>query len=370
VWIVLLGVVLAAAVFALRSRRRGRVIIGQQFAEAHANERARLAAGPVEPSPMPTERYDIEHGDYNFLSVTPSPLDLKLQELTRRFAASDEAARRRMTAAISLDDQYTLLHFAARCAVLAVREATSSWCEDGLGGMAMIDETRIDWRDAGSPAGLLSYAIAATGAARDALVDRALSLSRPGMRGAIESARTLRSLSDCMYVEVRGDDGGFGLVRKGLERYEPTLDLTRLALRIGTWLEGGRYTAEPVIAEELPAVWFAKAHRQDAEQVARRACACVMVRGTLRKGQVPAPSSQRFIVWVLEMPNERDANLLRSYVGDSSRETFTVGIACGPLFAILVAGSCQVGVASFETQESLSALSEGAGRLLEDTVRV
>jgi hypothetical protein len=318
---------------------------------------------------MPAECYDVDRGDYSFLSVMPNPLDLKLQQLTRRFAAEDPEGRLEMTAAISPDQQNTLLHFAKRSAVLAVRENKSSWCEVGLVAMAMVDETQIDWRDAWSPAGLLSYAMAAVGADREALVDHALSLSRSGMRKPIESVKRPSPLSGSLYAEVQEEDGGWGLFGKGSEPYAPTLDLTRLALRIAAEWREGRYTAEPEVAEKLPAVWSAEEHRQEVERVAKRARAGIKVRGTLRKGQGAPPISQLLLVWVIELPDERDANLLISYWGNSRPDTFTVGMARGPLFSLLVAGSCYEGVGAFETEESVAVLSQGIGRLLEETLK-
>jgi len=353
---------------ALASRRRGTVVIGQEMAEAAANERARLEAGPVAPSPLPAERYDVERGDYSFLSVKPLALDLQLQTMTRRFAHAGPQERHDLTASISMDDQYTLLHFASRCAVLALRESASSWCEDGLFALAMIDETRIDWRDAVKPAGLLSYAMAATGTTRNELVDRAKALARTGMKDAIESARTPRTLADCLYVRVDTEDGGFGLVEKGLKHYEPTLGMTRLALQLANWLEkGGRYIATPRVAEELPSVWFAKEHRPAAEQVLARARAGITIGGKVHKAP---PFAHLFIAWVLELPSERDAALLSRYVGSGTQHDarFVAGTARGPLFAILVAGSLQQGVAPLESRESLVRLLDDAAPLLEEAV--
>jgi len=371
-WVALPALCLALVVLVLASRRRRRLVLGLPMAEAWANERARLATSFATPSPMPADAYEVDRGDHNFISVEPLALDLKLQALVRRFAQGSAVERRGMTAALSLGELYTLLHFAKRCAVLAMKETATAWCEDGLVALAMIDETRIDWRDASIPAGLLSYAMAATSADRDVLVGRALSLSREGMRSVVESARVPRSLSDCMYLEVRADDGAWGLIETGLARYEPTIAMTEVALQVARWLEGGRYAAAPVVAEQLPSVWFAKEHRQDVERLVQRAHAGILVRGTLRKEHGVDPQWQPFIVWVLEMENEREAALLNTYVGTGNPldSRFAAGIARGPLFGILVAGSSCQGVAPFETQQSVAALAKEVGPILEGVLKL
>ena len=155
--------------------------------------------------------------------------------------------------------------------------------------------------------------------------------------------------------------------------------MTSLALRVAAWLEAGRYTAQPQVAEALPSVWFAKEHRSAAEAVLERARAGVLIHCQLRKGQAADARLQHLMVWILEMPTEQDAALLMRYVGARATERtaatprgrapldgrFSAGVASRRLFAILVAGSAQIGVAPFETYETLDVLAEGTRPLLD-----
>ncbi len=101
----------------LRSSNRGVVVLGQQLADAAANEEKRLAAGPVGPSPMPNQTYSAELGESSLIVVSQLPLDTELQSLTANFRSWNTEQRRKAQEAISMDEQYTLLHFAKRCAV-------------------------------------------------------------------------------------------------------------------------------------------------------------------------------------------------------------------------------------------------------------
>jgi len=148
-WVAIAAIVTAAAivVFVTRRNRGETIVLGQQVADARANEAARLASGSVGPSPMPKGEYDQEGGEYDLAAVTELPLDRELQGLLRAFKAWTPETRAEVRVRISMDEQYTLVHFAKRCTVLAPNGKSIARAEDGLLALAMIDETRIDPRD-------------------------------------------------------------------------------------------------------------------------------------------------------------------------------------------------------------------------------
>ena len=163
-----------------------------------------------------------------------------------------------------MDEQHTLLHFAKRSSVLALREKSIGRCEDGLLALAMIDETRIDPRDGAWTVGLLAHAIDATAADRERLVIEVASLATPGMGKILRRATERSQLSEWGYTQIQTENGGVGLVQSGFASYEPTLDMSGLALRLAGNLQRGRYIADPELAVEVPPVWFAKIHRENA----------------------------------------------------------------------------------------------------------
>jgi hypothetical protein len=230
----------------------------------------------------------------------------------------------------------------------------------------MIDEARIDPRDAAWAAGLLSHAIGATGADRAALVDRLQRLASAGMAAMLERVRQPEPLAEWGYAEIPTPDGP-GLISAGFARYEPTLDLTGLALRVAAHLSRGRYTAAPEIAVEVPGIWFGKGQRQ-AEALLKHARAAIAVRGTLRKGVVEEPSWQLLLAWIVEMPTADEAAALLGCVRSERRrdERFTVGLSSGRLFALFAAGSSAVGAQAFESPQTLRALAEQTRGLIDD----
>jgi hypothetical protein len=246
-----------------------------------------------------------------------------------------------------------------------MREKSTARCEDGLTALSMLDEQRIDARDAAWAVGVLDHAIRVAGADRANLLNAAASLASPGMAKLLDATRAPGALSDWGYAEVQ-TERGVGLIRSGLAPYKPTRNMTLLAIKLAATLERGRYVADPEVASELPVVWFAKEHRGDAENLLKQSVATIAVNGTLRKNTTKAAGMQQFTEWVVEMPAEQDASALQSYVGDAASGRVSVGTASGRLFALLVAGSFMEGIAPFESKETLAVLAADARTLLAE----
>lgn len=373
VWVAIAAVVAGAVIVIALARRSGggTVVLGQHVAVARANEAVRLASGSVAPSPMPKGEYDREGGDYDLAAVTERALDQELQGLVRAFKRWTPEKRAVARTGITMDEQYTLIHFAKRCSVLALKEKSTARSEDGLLALAMIDETRIDPRDGAWAVGLLAHAIEVTGSDRERLVSEAAALATPAMARIVMGASKGSRLSEWGYTQIQTKNGDVGLMRSGFGRYEPTIDMAGLALRLAASLQRGRYVADPELAAEVPAVWFEKSHRSRAEQLLKKALGGISVNGKLRQAYSDKPFAQQFVQWVVEMPTAEEARTLVEYVGVNTRlgSRFVTGVASGRLFSLLVAGSAMEGVDSFETPESLTAIANETRALLQEVSR-
>jgi len=345
------------------------LIIGQQMAKARAQEAARLAAGGAGASPIPEGGYDHDHGEHSLLVVEPLPIDDALRKLTRDFRCWETEQRLEARRAMSMDDQYTLIHFAKRCAVFALGEDSVEPCADGLTALAMIDEARIDPRDAAWATGLLSYAAAEIGADREQLAEQAGALATAGMKSIINRVTRSSKLSEWGYAVARVGES-VGLIQSDGAPYGPTLDLGGLALKIAGEVQQGKYVAEAEIEAGVPVrYWFMTERQGEAEKALERTLAAVIVRGDLRKGHHDEPDSQMFMQWIMEMPGDTEAAALAGYVGDCPQSgRFTVGVCAGPLFALLVAGSTWAEEEPLESQETLTELAEQTRALMVKAV--
>jgi hypothetical protein len=365
-WIVLVVLAASAALWLLRRARQTHVVIGRELAAAKQAEAARLASASFGPSPMPKESYDGVRGDYDLTSVTALPLDASLQALTTEFKGWDFAKRRDARGAISMDEFNTLLAFARRSAALALKESSRDRCEAGLLALAMIDETRIDWRDAAVAAALLAHGVAATGGARDELFAPAIALATSGMGAILSRQKDSNDLSAMGYAELRtGTRVGF--IASEWSPYAPTVNLTGIALGIADAMNRGQYLAHnPTIATKLPSVWFAAEHQDAAQKLLERAHGTVLVGAAPRDEHGPlgpAVAQQ----WIAEMPTVGDAEQLVDYVGPGTggRNGFSLGIACGRLFVLLMVGPYVRGGEPVGWRESLAKLGAETRVVLE-----
>ena len=102
-----------------------------------------------------------------------------------------------------------------------------------------------------------------------------------------------------------------------------------------------------------------------------KARAGIIVHGRYREQPSDNPGMQNLMLWVVEMPTEQDANALRDCApirpaSDGSR--FNIGLSCGRLFSMIVAGSSMVGVAPIETSEGVQQLAEETRLLLQSNI--
>ncbi len=228
----------------------------------------------------------------------------------------------------------------------------------------MVDEARVDPRDVAWAAGLLSYSISAVEADRSLVMGNATALATPPIAEILEEVSD--DLSNWGYAEIR-TERGVGLIQSGGARYEPTLEIGQLSLRLAEMLRG-RYVADAKIATKLPLVWFAQDRRDDVEEVLKHALAAVSIHGSLHEEHRERADRQRLLLWVVELPDENQAAALVEDLPapTADDERFSAGVAVGRLFSFLVAGSWAVGVEPYETPESLAVF---AGQTREELAK-
>lgn len=91
-WVAMVVALFAIAGLVLLRRKPEPYVIGERLADAAKAEEARLAQGPVGPSPVPSGEYDAERGDFDLVSVSVQPFDAQLQGFVRDFRSWDAEA--------------------------------------------------------------------------------------------------------------------------------------------------------------------------------------------------------------------------------------------------------------------------------------
>lgn len=301
------------------------VVLGAQLAAAQAREDARLARGDAAPSPMPAEAYD----DAGLLHVAALPLDGELRALTERFAAAGESERASVPHSLSMDDLYTLIVFAQRCAVFALRARDASWIATGARAIEMIDVDRIDWRDATIPAALLHHAARRLGVDARAL-------------GVLSEAPD--DLADSCGLEEIETAEGIGFIGRGFEPYEPSRDLARIAIALEKVVEAGGYRDASVsIAEELPDHWLAKGPEPEVTGVATV------------NAHLPGDAMIVLMLFLAELEDPAEARKTADRARKRQpRDWGVCAVAAGELVCILIGRAVQEGTPKHESDATMA----------------
>lgn len=333
-------------------------VIGQDLADAHAADARHLADGPP-PSPLPAGRYRHERGELGLFSIGPVALDEALTAFVRHYrgAAADERARLRD--GIEVEGAYTLLAFARRATVFALRSRDAALVADGLGACSAVPYERIDARDGLVALALLHHAGRRCGAGSAALFEAARELGDVAFANLID-AFLARSDADrdlqaaWGYIEAEGPRGA-GLLGWGLGPWSPSVDLAAITLRVASALDGDEYLIEdPMLGFDLSAIWLSASADPGLEPTLGRIRAGAVIHGRLRAEATAEPGSQQLTVWVLECAGPDDAALLARLARRPREGDALLGMADGPVFVLVVARSVVVGVAAHETCERVA----------------
>lgn len=353
-----------------RSREdQGKVVMGQQMAAAIRAEQRRLAKAQSAKSPMPEQGYDFEHQFLSLLKPVPHPVDSALASLCRRFVRSDPQERAAMRTTISMDEFYTLLAFARRAAVFAIREHSPAWAIDGVTAIAMIEAERVDWRDILVALGLVHHG--ATRARLDAgqLIRDLSTLAEPRtaelMDGFIKRSASDKRLEAWGFEEAE-TDAGIGLIQGGFGSIKPTYDLIAIATELADYFASDQYQpSDMTFGKMMPRIWLESKNNAALDQALKALRASASISAELRPTTGVKASSQQFVVFLLEMRTLAAAQQLLD-IALKNRPTFfcKVALSAERLFCLIVARSFWEGVEPYETAESLARFLRPVGDIL------
>lgn len=345
------------------------IVLGGELAAARQAERRRRSKALLAKSPMPDLEYDFERGELSLLKPVLHPLDRRLASLCKRFAKSSEEKRAAMRAAISKEEFYTLLAFAHRAAVFAIREQRAAWAVDGLTAVTMIEAERVDWRDILVALGLLHHAATRAGLAADRVFVDLSTLAEPGtaelMQGFRERPRGDKNLASWGFEEVE-TDAGIGLIQGGFGRCKPTYDLIAIAVEMADCFTADRYRPSSIdCGDIMQRVWLASRDDRALNRALDAIRAGISIEAELRRTKGVKASSQHFLAYLMEMKTEAAAQQLLEIARKKKPTGFSkVELAAGRLFCLIVARSWWEGVKAYETHQSLARFSEPIGDIL------
>jgi len=301
--------------------------------------------------------------DYDWLRVTPVPVDAAIAAFCRGFASNSAAKRIGLRAALDVDEFYTLLAFAMRMAVLSMRERSEERVRDGLMAVAIADYARVDRRDVSRSLSVLSHAAHDLRLDAVALFEEAAQFADEGVAASLRALGLPHDLESGAGYHVVHTRYGVGLIRWGLQTYDPASALSELLLDVGDLVEADRYHVSAMeLATDLPAVWLPDDPRIPG--LLRRATAGA----TLHAGPAAEHNgqpSQTLLAFVLQCAGAADADDLRRMSALYWNVTFaSLALSHDRLFCLLVASARREGVRPIETTPSLARFREPLAAIL------
>lgn len=283
--------------------------------------------------------------------------DADVWAFVRAYTAVDDYARVRSS--LTMDDFYTIMTFARRCVLAALRNEDPGAAEAAFDALSAIDLERVDWRDVMVSASLASYAARRVGLAAEEILDSAVARAQPQVAEILEQAVTkeVDLAGDWGFREVATPAGPVLVESEG----DGAGDLLTRARGVAELVENdGKYEVTGIGEErELTAVWLRD--DPDTAEARRRLLGCVSVHA-----DPPADRFRHFLLVLLaEAEDERHAELIAEaarQTGDS--RTVKLGIAVGRRCAVVVARCAVVDQPSIEDDQSLARFHEPISKLL------
>jgi hypothetical protein len=344
------------------------LVIGGQMAAARAAE-ARHQAEPRPRSPLAGVAYDPAGRELSLLHFASTATDEIIDEFVDRFAAASGGERALQRSSLTMGDFYTVLSYARRAAVRALRSNDAEVARRGVAALSVVDENRIDWRDLAWQAGILSYALHRISSSATDAFETAASLADGDTAALLSgfSNQPVESLGSWGFREIQLSDG-IGLIEDEGEPYRPRSDLVALAEAVAVGLAGDIWQlSEPATGSDLPAIWLSGRPPEDLEPAIRSVTGCVTLRGSLRDPQVAGARAQYMLVFLAETEDSGAAGVIAAAAGPGTGSSFAaLGVAAGTRCAVLIARSVVEGTPSVETLSSL----ERFRRVLADTLTI
>jgi hypothetical protein len=283
-----------------------------------------------------------------------APQDAVVMAFVREYtqAADPALVRSRLTEF----DFYTLMTFARRCALGALRSKSPETALAAFDALSAIQLDVVDWRDVVVASSLVAYAGRRVGLDSEAVLTGAVRRAEPAVADLLRGAATSDAGSGG-YQELRTASGPV-LIDGSVQG---AVALLKRAIKIAEVIEAdGRYEVTDIgVGRDLPAVWLGDA--PEVEAARRRLRRCVTLHARL-----PDSRAHMVLVFLVQAEEDRHAQTVASAArSQEPHEAVQLGIAVGRLCAVVVARSGVLGVPCIEDGRSFARFTAPVTAALE-----
>ena len=234
-----------------------------------------------------------------------------------------------------------------------------------------MDAARVDYRDIVWALGLVTDVVRELGDSRHA-VNAAIHMS---MEPVAEMLRRFADpvdedadLASWGYMRVETPEG-IGFIGRGIEPFEPSLDMVAVAGRIAGAVDRDTYRVKSIeAATDLATVWLPGAPPRAVDGVLERCRGVVTINAELLP-EHPNSDHQQFTAFLVEAATSADATSLCEWsTGISSIGHVSVAVQRDALLCLVVARSVVQGVDAHESAVAISRFEEPLSRALAGPV--
>ncbi|HEX6360908.1 hypothetical protein [Actinophytocola sp.] len=332
------------------------VFLGMELAVARVSEELHRATAS---GPSPLRGVAYPRGADLLWKWVDAQEDAEVWTFVRAYTGVDDHARVR--AGLTMDDFHTLLTFARRCVLAALRNEDPGAAEAAFDALSAIDVERVDGSDVVVVASLASFAARRVGLEPDEVRGRAVRWADPQVAKILERAVGREvDLAAWGYREMLTLDGP--VLVDSLGGPSPDADdlLERAAKVVELVNDDGIYEVNSTdVVGEVPTVWLGGDTPQVREALrGLRSCAKV-------HAEPPGIMFRDFLlIFLVETAEERHAETIAAAAHRTRDTAVQTGVAVGRRCAVVIASSAVVGEPSVEDVTSLNRFREPIAALL------
>jgi hypothetical protein len=257
-----------------------------------------------------------------------------------------------------MDDLYTVLLFAERRALAAIRTGDPRAVVDAFDAVSAIDIERVDWRDVVMAASLAAYSAShtaiAAGTAAAGAIGRADSTVAEIMAEKVDLGE-IDLAEECGYRVVTTVDGPV-LFEDEDEPYEPDRDLVPIVVGIAAAVEQDRTyrVCGLSVGIDPPEFWVGADTNQPVAAALENLTGCASVDAEPVPGGTPDLSGHFLKLFVAEAATAQDAAAIAEAANRTGSRSVVIGVAAERLCVVGVAASTGTGEPSFENADTMA----------------
>jgi hypothetical protein len=333
------------------------VVLGMPLSQAMEAQREHDGQRGSSRSLLADLRYSDE--ECRLWRWTDSALDSAIEAIVADVAGLTCADAQSMRESLSFDDFYTLITFARRCSLAALRTGETERLGLAFTAIAMVARARVDWRDLLVAVWLAHYAGERFNAPVADIAGRAARLAEPDTAKALLGDRNkpVKLAEACGYREVVTSQG-VALFRTSYEGFSPSADIEAIAFAAALAFESEGYAISDIeVATDLPLVWLNSDERSPLAKIVSQFSGCANIHGVPAADPEPMTSGQSLLVFIAEAASVSDAQLVALAATQATDAERTVlGLASGRLCAVIIQRSFMVDTPPLEDLNALERL--------------